>query len=467
MKKIMITISRGWIARNLLKNNFFRILREKYQIILLTPAFRDKRFIKEFGHKNVRFLPLNEYPWSPADRFISKLHKMLIWNPSVALKFRYGILSIEDREISYLKYHLTKIIFYPLSKLKFLRDLMRWVDYQFLQKGQADKFVKLIEHERPGLIICTHITSDTESALIKAAKKCGVQSWAMPKSWDNLSSTSFRVKSNRLIVWNEYMMEKASKYQNYKPEEIDIVGVAQYDHFVNRDELDEYGVFCEKVGLSPERKTIFFGSEGKLFVRDPEIASIIYKFIEDDELIEKCQLFIRPHYGYKDDEKKFKHLIGAPHVAVDMYNRKSNDFRDQWDYSEEFTNRFLNSIFHSSVIINTCSTLTLDAATLDRPAINVMFDGYDRLPYSKSLVRWYDNDYYRAVLETGGTKKVFSREELKKAINNYLINPGHDSDGRERLRKKFCYKIDGYSGARYANLVINFLEGQHVDQYDS
>ncbi len=462
MKKIFLTVSRGWIARNLLQNDFYKILREKYKIVLLTPAYKDERFEKEFAHPNVSFLPLEEYAWDADDRFLSKLHKMLIWNPSVDLKFRYGILNLDDRDTPVWKYILVKSIFLPLSKITILRTIIRWFDDTFLQKNLVYEMKQLLIQEKPDLIICTHTTSDTETALIKAAKKSKIQVWTMPKSWDNLSNSSFRSKANRLVVWNEYMKERAMMYQNYSAKEIDVIGVTQYDAFDEKNRFEDYSVFCKHMGLSPERKTLFFGSEGKLFIRDPEIAGLIYEFIEKDELIEPCQLLIRPHYGYQNDEQKFAQFFGKPHVVVDLFNQKSQNFRDEWDYSEEFTNRFINSIAHSSVIINTCSTLSLDAAALDRPAINIMFDGFEQLPYSKSLVRWYDNDYYKEVIKVGGTQTVYNKEELRNAINNYLRNPAQDADAREKLRQRFCFRLDGKSGQRYAELVINFLEKEDV-----
>lgn len=460
MKKIIITISRGWIARNLLQSDFFRILREEYAIVILTPAYKDKRFLSEFSHPNVVFLPLEEKPWSFFDEFIYRFHKMLSWNKSTDIQLRYGIISLNDQKLWWGWYILAKSIFYPLSKVRILRDILRWIDHIFLQKKEVAEFMALIEKEQPSLVICTNTTADTEIALIKASKNKGVEVWAMPKSWDNLAFGSFRAKANKLVVWNEYMKDRAVVFQNYKEKEVEMLGTIQYDFLVDKSRKVTYEKFCEEMGLDPNKKTIFFGSEGKLFVHDSEIASIIYELIEKNELAEPCQLLIRPHYGYKHDERKFSHLLRKPGVIIDLYNVPSQEFKDAWDYSDAFTNRFINSIFHSSVIINMCSTLAIDGAALDRPVINIMFDGYKILPKSKSLTRWYENDYYQEVLKIKATQIVHNKQELKEKINAYLRNPLLDSAERKVLRQQFCTYLDGSSGKRFAKLVQSYLNSK-------
>ncbi len=457
-KKICITILRGWLARNFLHNDFYRILRERYDIVILTPAWKDERFVKEFGHPHVRFVAYDEIEWSFADRIMTNLHRLLIWNRSVELHLRYGV-GLLDKGQSAPIFYLTKLVFHPLSKLRFLRTLVRRFDEHFFQRRPVADLTALLERERPDLVIATHPTGDIDAALIKAAKHLGIRAWAMPKSWDNLSKSSFRAKADKLIVWSRYMKEKAVVYQGYRPEEIAVIGVLHYDIFNDTGRIVPYKEFCEAFGLDPDRKTIFYGSEGKLIPTDKDITTILYEMIEHGELKDSCQLLIRPHYGHKNDEKKFEHLLGKAHVAIDMFNRKSHTFKDEWDYSEEFTNRWLNSLHHASVIVNVRSSLTMDAAALNRPAVNVMFDGFEtHVPYQRSLARMYAYDYYAELLETGGATIVRSREEFRDAVNAYLKDPARDAPGRARLVEKYSHRVDGKTGERFAALVSATLD---------
>src|SRR3989338_913088 len=115
MKKILITIGRGWIARNLLHNDFYKILREKYKIVILTSAARDKRFIKEFNHPNVSFVYLEEKAQTWADLALFFFHKNLIYNSTIEQKNKWGIVcDPRSKHPSYASFLIKKAIFTPL-----------------------------------------------------------------------------------------------------------------------------------------------------------------------------------------------------------------------------------------------------------------------------------------------------------------------------------------------------------------
>ena len=54
---IFITISRGSLARNLLQNEFYGLIKDNFdRVVLLTPCHEDKRFVDEFKAKNVEII---------------------------------------------------------------------------------------------------------------------------------------------------------------------------------------------------------------------------------------------------------------------------------------------------------------------------------------------------------------------------------------------------------------------------
>jgi len=73
---ILITISRGAIARNLLQNEFYDLLKRHFdQVVLITTAAKDERFQKEFGADNVEIIPMPDEAESFFDSIISRLNK--------------------------------------------------------------------------------------------------------------------------------------------------------------------------------------------------------------------------------------------------------------------------------------------------------------------------------------------------------------------------------------------------------
>ena len=455
MKKVFLTISRGSIARNVLQNDFYRLLRNQYQVRLVTTAATDERFRKEFGHPNVSYIAFQEQDHTWADRWLFFLHKNLVYNSTVAQKNRWGSPgNPKSKQPSWLSYIIKRIIFFPLSHIHWLRDIVRFLDQLLLQKREITTFKKLLQQEKPDLVIVTNITSDTEVALLKAAEQLGIHTIAMPKSWDNLSKHGFRIKVDRLIVWSQFMKEQAERFQNYSTTKIEVIGIPQFDCYADRRRLVSREEFCRWYGLDPNKKIIFFGSEGKLFPTDAEIAAILYEYTSSHG----DQLLLRPHYGYRNDEKKFSALVGKPGVTVDLFNNPSAYFRDEWDYSEAFNSRFMNTLHHSDIIINTCSTLSLDAVAFDKPIISIGFDGYTKKPYHSSILRWYETDYYRAVLATGAVDVARSKAELFSLIDASKANPTRRASERKILRERFCGPIDGKAGERFFKIIQQYLK---------
>ena len=458
MKTVVITISRGSIAYNLLNNDFYRILREQYKIIILTSAYNDERFLNEFSHPNTTFLPFDESGLSFLERLVFFFHKHLIYNSTVNQKSRWGIIGDpRSKRPWYLGHILRKVIFVPLSKLRFLRDLLRVLDYRFLQVSEVSKFRDLLTQHKADLVISTFVNGNSEAALIKAAKKEGIKSIGFPKSWDNLSKHGLRAKPDLLVVWNDFMREQAVDFDNYSNDEIEVVGVPQFDNYIDTSILMSREEFCNLYKLDSSKKIILFGSEGKLFPTDTAIADILSDSIKRWD----AQLLIRPHYGYKNDEVKFKDSLKKMDVQVDLVNNPSSNLRDAWDYSEEFASRFRNCLHHADVLINTASTLSIDAIAFDTPVINVAFDGRNKLPYKKSIARWYETHYYQRVLSYQATTVVHSDLELTEAIDTYFVDPTHRSENREKFRNDLTFALDGKAGERFANIVCSVFS-KHV-----
>jgi hypothetical protein len=58
------------------------------------------------------------------------------------------------------------------------------------------------------------------------------------------------------------------------------------------------------------------------------------------------------------------------------------------------------------------------------------------------------------IVNSHATKLAKSRGEFKELINRYLEHPEFESKERQELRDRFCYRIDGNSGKRFADLII-------------
>lgn len=459
-KTIFITISRGGIARNILQNDFFDLIKKEFdRVIILSSAYKDPRFIKEFKSDKVEIVPLPGVKPTYFNNLINKINRFLNYNKNTACLSLYNYAKAPNFfmfTVIYIKYLVLRLIFQPISKFKIIRKLFRKIDNSILQESTIAKCKELINIYKPSLIFATNIMEDEDVTLVKVAKKEGIKTISMPKSWDNISKRYFRIKSDKVIVWSNFMKEQMVKLQDYKPSEVEIVGVPQFDYYIDKTKIESRESFCKRLNLDHNKKIIFFGSEGKLIPSDKNIAEVIYDFIRKKLLDKDCRLLIRPHFGYRDDEYKFKRLFNKKDVVVDMNFKRSFGFNDRWDYSKEQMYHFLNSLFHSNIIITTCSTLALDAAALHKPSILIKFDGFEKMPIYKSARRFYTTDYFSKVLEFKAALETHNISELKNSINKLLNNPDLLNERQKKLRDYFCFKVDGKAGRRLFNIINDY-----------
>lgn len=452
MKTIFITISRGGTARNILQTDVFKTLKESgAKIVILTPAYQDERFINEFGGKNVRFENLISPRWTLLDRFLVGWYKALLYNHSTKFRDLYGIY--DPKEGGVLKYLIKSVIFIPLSKLQFLKELFRWLDEKLIE----DKYYNgIFDKYKPDLVFSTSTMEDADVFVLKQARARKIKTIGMAKSWDNAAKMVFRVKTDKFIVWGDYSEGEAKKFQNYKKENIIITGVPQFDFYTNGDFYAPRDEFFKSIGCDAGKKLIVFCSEGKVTKYDGEVVEIIAGFINENKLIKPAMLFVRPHFMYLADEEKFKRAAKMSNVVLDASYKRSANFRDNWDYSKEQIKHFSGLMGNADLIITTASTISLDAAACDKPIINISFDGYHKVPFAESAAHWYLSEHNRNVVKTGAAWIVDGKEELLNAINSYLKNSDLLSGGRKKLRNHFCYKIDGLAGKRIGEEIINY-----------
>ena len=114
-------------------------------------------------------------------------------------------------------------------------------------------------------------------------------------------------------------------------------------------------------------------------------------------------------------------------------------------------------LHHSAVLLNVASTTTVDAAALDRPVVNISFDGERPLAWIRSCRRFYSFYHYRRIVSTGGVRVVESAAECVKEIEAYLEDPARDAAGRQRIVSETCYRVDGNSSRRIAEVVTGWI----------
>jgi hypothetical protein len=122
---------------------------------------------------------------------------------------------------------------------------------------------------------------------------------------------------------------------------------------------------------------------------------------------------------------------------------------------------YSNLLRHCALGVNGASTVTLELLMMGKPVVNLAFEppGSD-LPHWSRFARHIDYDHYRPVATSGAVMVARSLEDLKAMIRRGLEEPEADHPAQERfLQTFFGHTLDGKSGQRVANLLLEIAQG--------
>ncbi|MCI0679721.1 CDP-glycerol glycerophosphotransferase family protein [bacterium] len=449
MKTIFITISRGSLIRNFFHTGVIsRLLNAGFRVVVLTPQYDKPEIFTEYAHPNLILEPLID----PKDiRFrgiIRELQRGASFNKTINLRYRYPFAGDEPSKILY---PLRLLFLAPLRFFPGFKRLLRFIEYKANPQHEHDY---LFEKYKPDLVFTTAVYEPSDDGVLKSAKRFGVPTVCMPKSWDNPSKLLFPVMADKIIVWSPFMKEQVMKLQGYREKEIFISGAPQFDIYTSRDPhiLLSREEFSRRLGLDPKKKIILYGSTGMSCLTEADYCLLIKKYIDAGEL-GGAQILVRPHIGYAGDLEKFAPLKKLePDIVIDTSDTQDNTFKDRWDPSRAHLYHLYNSLYHSDACINMGSTLTIDAILCGTPVINVAFDIVP-MPMSRSPRRFYKSDYIEAVARFGVTRLVRNEDEYKKALKDLLLHEKPEADSHRDFVEYFAYRNDGRSAERVAGIL--------------
>ncbi len=449
MKTIMITMSRGSLIRNFFYTGVItKLLDYGHKVIILTPNYNEpEKFFGPFLHKNLIFEDLKK-PKLKMYKILEELFKGAVFNQTVHVRYRYRFAG---RPPNLLLYIPRMLFFAPLRWVPGFKKFIRAVDTIINSEKDNDE---LIKKYNPDLIFATSTGEDI--SLIKGAKRLGIPSILMPKSWDSVSKKLFGGKSTYIFVWNQFMKDQMLKFQDYKQDQIFMSGVPQFDFYHDPKRIWTKEKFCQRFSLDPNKKIIFYGSTGGGCCNEGDYVTVLHEIISQGK-IPNTQILVRPHMGYKGDKERFAICEKYDTCTVDNTAVQDRALADNWALSDDQIEILTNSLYHADIVINIASTLTLDATAAGTPVINIHFDAKEGVDPNYSTKRLYKSDYIEAVTSKGATWIVKSKQELIQALDDVLLKNKRKTKQVQDLIDYMMYKNDGQAAERLAKNIHTLI----------
>lgn len=316
-----------------------------------------------------------------------------------------------------------------------------------------------LERCRPDLVWSTVCVSPREYPYILAARDLGVPVVTSILSFDNLTSRGRLPPFDHYLVWNERMREQLLRFYPYiASEDVEVTGTPQFD-FHRRSEFHwSRERTLDRLGLpSGSRYFLYSTSHVSLAPEEPALVEQIATMLRTHDALEDHWLVVRLHP--LDDGQRWLRLTGkSTRIRISHAWDSAPDVEGWTISSREDQSRLISTIAHADACVNVASTMSLDAAILDRPVINIDFSAELATPRGL-LYAEYDADHYRPLVASGGIRLARSWGELASFMEGAVANPALGRRERAEMVRMECGTVDGVAARRVADTLLGLLGG--------
>ncbi len=293
---------------------------------------------------------------------------------------------------------------------------------------------------------------------LREARGRGVKTIGIINSWDKATSRGIlRLLPDRLVAFNNHVRDDLLRYQAVPAERIFVGGTPQYDQYFSlrpwsREE------FFRRLGLDPERQLIAYSPMGTVCgIADWDIMDILEQCRQEGKFGDRADLLARfpPNDIVNQAELEKRPWLRYQRPGVRFSEERGTGI--DWDMTFPELEELANTLFHMSVLICYASSLSVDAAVMDRPVINIGFEARPAATGAALPTQFYGQTHYEKALAAGGIHLAHTREDLIKWVRRYLAHPEYDREGRRRLAREQCEFLDGKSGERIGRFILDFL----------
>lgn len=459
MNVVFLSIPNGGSAGSVLRTGLIgRLLdaSEATEVVLISPLVNDAAFVREFGHRRVRFEELPPHrPSGLEARLIGMLQASYI-----------GSGVTESVRIRRAEAAAKKTIRWIAAKRLLARLVMPSVVRKETRYRLVDRLVshpqaeQLFERYRPALLVASSPgLIFAEVPLLRTAVRRGVRSMAVDPSWDNFTNKLLPARRvNRLIVWNDLMKQQAIDLHGYQPDEVRVAGAPQWDIYFRSTGASREAFFTA-IGGDPSRKLVTLSTTPReLYPHHSHVVRVLVRAMSGGAWPWPVQLLVRLHP--RDDMSAYAEFQNLPHVMIEKPFRSTHTASGDGlsiDITAENQQHLADTMRHSDVVVNVASTLAVEAAIVDTPVVNISFDGEEPSEWVRSARRYYRFTHYVNVTRHNAARVAETPEQLVEYIGRYLSDPSLDREGRRRAAVEQCQFFDGQSARRVAAFVVDEL----------
>jgi len=459
---ILLNITHGFQARMLLRSRISEVLQANgAHLVVCSPSSDEPAFRAEFEGGRATLVRTPER-FSRVESKLINLRQYLLMNPSLGATLNHKNEAF--RHQSPFWYHFARTGNAFLGRLPVLRrSYMRAEELVF----RGDEFDRLLDASAPGLVVTgTPGFNPFDIHLLRAARRKGIPTATVMLSWDNLSSKGYMNGTpDHLLVWSEVMADEAAELHDFPRSRTRWTGAAQFDVYHGHRQRFDRAAWRRAHGVPGDAGLILYGTiNPAILPHEFGIVEQLARAVAGGALRRPCHLWIRLHPQmvkgpFRTSIEPYRKLAG-PFVHVE--EPPVRDSALAWDLPKEDSLHLADLLCASDVMLTPCSTLVIDAACTDTPAVSVLHDGPAAVHPRLSVRRFAHYTHYSRLLRTGGAARAYSFEECLRQIEAYLENPQLHRKERQTIVAEQLGRLDGLSGERTAGALLEIASGARL-----
>jgi len=451
--KTILVIPDGVGIRNFLCARFIELLREHGDVVVWhdLPTNVIAPYCDRFG-ENVHWERLPRYQEGILERLLrtSKLYAQLY---AFSREDNYANLQRRRRfatQHTRTKYQLFQNSAKMLGKIfGTVHGAARLDTWHFRLAATSPRlpaYTDFLQREKPDVLFCANQRIATAVPVMIAARQLGIPSATFVYSWDNLPKGRMAVPANHYLLWSDHMRNEMRRYYPEKPESsLHVCGTPQFEHYFNTALFEERVPFLRRLGLDPTRKTVLFsGDDLSTSPFDPCYLAELAAALRQVPEAERPQICFRRCPA--DLSKRYQPALEQyPEIVV---SEPAWIYAGTGDWTQtaptmEDVRLLCNLARHGDVVVNVGSTMAMDFAIFDKPAIFLAYDPSAALSTSFRIAGVYQFPHLKLLHQLQPVHWAKSAATLGEVVMHALAHPQEKAEARRRwVEAQVCQPMD-------------------------
>lgn len=451
--RIIVSIPLVWGIRNFILSGITEQLQREYEIFYAIPEI-GKSYLSHSGVPAERLIILKSQKYTAIQRWCSlilhKSHRKRF--PSASDEVFKPIIEPARRSLKGQLINFASLIF----RLPFFYKLLeRLEQYLFMQRidKELESSVKAIN---PVFAISTSYVVNTEWSLFRLLHARGVKIFTHILSFDNLTSRGYLpIKFfDKFLVWNQKMARELQSIYNIPDSKIAITGTPQFDFHTSPQYFKTREWTRTELGINSGDYIVYCANHYALTPDEPQLVEQIIRAFNGDPMLCTYQFVLRLHP--MDNYERWSKLLSDFLSVRINYPWAHKDGQNLFwgEPSRDDLVLFSNTLRYSSLILNIASTISIDAAILNKPVVCIGFSSDPSNSFNSLYHNFHYSDHYAPIMKTEATPLSVDLGSLIKLSIQALQHPQHLAAKRKQLVELLCGVTDGRSSERIVNFML-------------